>query len=326
MNKENNPGTPLWRALLLEHRWPWRYIYNDLWPWVMQGIKLRFIDYILYRNINKFLLRLNSLSKYKKEDITVIIGVKNIYDDRIINALKSIRNQDYPQNLIKITVVDYDSKKTLISKFKRVCKKYNAEYIRVNNQMVWSRSHCLNIGIKKAKTKYLLTSDVDIIFEKKYISEAVKELRRNPYQIILSICLMLPNISINKLDFKKLKKIAKPRQGENVMTRKPLTDQEKIVAKGISLTLTKFYQDIGGYDEQFRVCGFEDTDLMKRLMKYGLTIKDISSKTFYLHQWHPMYQKIKKIKNYHKAIEKNLQYMRDNYSIIRNKDDWGEIR
>ena len=51
----------------------------------------------------------------KKEDITVVIGVKNRFDHRLENAFKSIRSQDYPQKLIKITLVDYDSDKKLIA-------------------------------------------------------------------------------------------------------------------------------------------------------------------------------------------------------------------
>ncbi len=317
-------GTPLLKALLFEKRLPWRYkkpfirqyesykkFYNEYR--IIEGIRFRFPDYLIRRNLNKPLLKFKPLPKYEKENITVIIGVKDRFDNRIINALESIRYQDYPTDLINITIVDYDSKEELIPKFKNLCKKYNAKYIRINNQPVWNRGHCQNIGIKRAKTKYVLTSDTDIIFEKNYIRESINELKKNPNQIILGFCFFLPDTPIEKFDFKKFKHLAnKPKKNQGL-------------AKGISLTLTYFHHKINGYDEQFKMGGWEDLDLIKRLVINGLNIKGLKDKTYFLHQWHPRHEEAKKIKGYKEQIERNWQYLMINHSIIRNKNGWGEI-
>ncbi|MBW2978074.1 glycosyltransferase [Candidatus Woesearchaeota archaeon] len=256
-------------------------------------------------------LWLNNL--FKKEDITVVIGVKDRYSFRMINSLKSIRNQDYPQALIKIIIVDYDTKKELIQKFKKMIGKYNANYIRVNNKPLWSRAHAMNIGIKRTTTKYILCSDEDIIFERDYIKRAIKELQKNSFQVILSQCFDLPKIKINKIDFNKFKRLAKPR---DIYKRK--------CAYGINLTLRYFYYKVRGYDEFYKLWGYEDKDLIKRFEMFGLNIKLIKNKSIYFHQWHPKYRGIK-IKGYEKQIRKNKEYKNKTNSIIRNKAGWGEI-
>ncbi len=292
--RKENCATPLWKALLLEHRLPWRVKETGL------------VYYFFLRHWYRLMLRFG-LRSSKKPDITVIIGLKNRFDEKIKNALKSIRNQDYNQNLIKILVVDYDSKKEIIPKLKKLCNKYGAKHIRANHKPVWNRGHCLNVGIKRAKTKYILTSDTDIIFEKNYIKEAVEELEKNPYQVVLSRCLNLPNIKINELDIYKLKKLAKNR------------DTAKF-ALGINLTLTYYYHKMHGYDEKYELWGYEDNDLIRRFLRIGLNINVIKNKSFYLHQWHPPGYCAK---DKGKILE-NLRYFESNNCIIRNRDEWGK--
>lgn len=272
----------------------------------------------MYVNKSPFLRYLHLLELFlsrsilkAENDITIIIPVKNRFDYRIKNALKSIRNQDYDPNLIKIVVVDYDSNKELIQKYSSLCEQYNADYLRIEDKPVWCKSHALNIAIKRAKTKYILCTDVDVIFEKDYIKEAIKELKKNYFQVLLSHCFDLPKGSedlINKLEFKRLKSMSKVRKWEG--------------SPGICLTLTYFFHRIKGYDEEYKLWGREDDDLLKRFELYGLTIKNIKDNAVYLHQWHPKYEGIKINK---KQINKNEQHFSENNSIIRNKEGWGEI-
>ena len=307
--RENKKGTPLLRALLFEHRLPWRH---KTWltykiPWLRDDVK--FLEYISIRPLNKLKLRLfENLPKYTQEDITVVIPIKNRYSKRLLNLLKSIRNQSYNQDLIKIILVDYDSKKEQVYFLKKSCHKYNAKYIRVDNHSTWSRSHCLNIGIKRTKTKYLLSTDVDIIFEKDYIKKAIQKLKKQPFSIIVSQCWDLPENWNNQLDFNKLKSLAKPRYyGQNY-------------GSGINMTSTYFYHKLRGYDEKYKIYGIEDLDLIKRLIILGLNIKIIDA--YYFHQWHPVSSKGEKFKHY---ISKNLLYYKHTNSIVRNKTKWGEL-
>ena len=127
-------------------------------------------------------LKLND--QYSKDDVTVIIPIRNRNDYRLPNALKSLRNQNYNKNLIHIYVIDYDGSTEFIDSLKNICESYSVHYMRIENRSGWNKSKCINIGLRDAITKYVLLSDVDIIFENNYISEAVKELQSNPYSIV----------------------------------------------------------------------------------------------------------------------------------------------
>jgi len=297
VNVKNRLGTSLWKAIFIEHRLPWRV--------KIVGIP----NYFILRHIYSLFLRLSFfISKQNlKEDITVVIGVKNRYDHKIINAFKSIRNQDYNQSLIKTILVDYDSDKKLINKFKKLCKDYDVEYVRVDDKPVWNRAHCLNIGIKRAKTKYVLTSDTDIVFEKNYIKESLKKLKKNPFQVLLCHPIYLEKNHKNPIsNYNELKKGVASREGG-----------------GINLTLSYFYKKIKGYDEKYKVWGKEDNDLMKRFWCLGIKTVYINDNTSYLHQYHKGFSGTENIKNRDKIMKENEIYFMKSRSIVRNKDGWG---
>ncbi|MDD5193685.1 MAG: galactosyltransferase-related protein [Candidatus Nanoarchaeia archaeon] len=258
-------------------------------------------------------------SNYPKEDISVVIGIRDRYDYRIENALKSLRNQDYDKNLIKILVVDYGSQIKHFLKLKRLCERYNAEYIRVRRISCWNRAHCLNIGIKKSNTKYILLSDVDIVFEKNYISEGIKELKKNPSQIIFSEVFESKEEDINEKTniLRNFDKIKARCSNRNELTKM----YDYTFGLGIILTLNYFFKQINGLDENYRVWGFEDEDLIARFKMMGLKLKKLEN-TSYIHQWHPRYEGVKAEDK--PQIEKNLAYLRNSHTIKRNLFGWGD--
>ena len=291
-------GTPLWKSLIFQQRLP-------------QRIRIKIAKRLWNFNNKTTTFDPKEIPKYPKEDITVIIGLKNRCDHRIINYFKSIRNQDYDQKLINIKLIDYDSKKRHIRQLKQICKKYNAEYTRVENKPIWNRSHCLNIGIKRTNTKYILASDVDIIFNKNYIQETVKILQKDPFQVIISDCFWLkklPAKQLNSLNFKKV--------------QSSLIKSE--IGYGIALTLTYFFKKIRGYDERVQLWGGEDKDIIKRLSIKGVKEKNIKDSSFYFHQWHELYEGVKKSPKFKKQLTQNMHISNYDFSIIRNKRGWGQ--
>ena len=61
INRENKPGTPLWRALLLEHRLPWRY---DPFKYLLQNEKgFKKLSLLKYFFSNYFYIKYLSLIK-----------------------------------------------------------------------------------------------------------------------------------------------------------------------------------------------------------------------------------------------------------------------
>jgi len=260
--------------------------------------------------------------KDRIEDVTVVMGVKNRVDSRIENALKSIRSQDYPQNLMKIIVVDYGSRIRYMMPLKNLCKTYGAQYIRTRPTTFWNRGHCLNIGIKTAGTKYVLTSDVDIVFEKNYVGEAIKELQKNPYQVIsCDILDLTENQKTDNIDVIKNYSLLKGKS----KNRQDLMNcyGKNIFGMGITMALKHFFAEISGYDENYSIYGSEDQDLAERLELLGLEIKNISDRTSYLHQYHPKFEGLSEDEK--KQIEKNKEYKNKAYNIKRNLSGWGEL-
>ncbi len=270
----------------------------------------------LHNKTNKLI----SFQDYKNEDITVIIGIRNRLDYRIKNALESIRNQDYNQNLIKIIIVDYCSEIKLFFDIKKLCEKYNTQLIRAYGISHWNRAHSLNIGIKKAKTKYILLSDTDIIFERNYLSEAIKELQNNPYQAI--ICEMLDS---NEGDINEKTDVVREYYS---IKKRCITRAEKTkiynyaFGQSIILVPNYFLHEINGLDENYSVWGNEDEDLVERLKMIGLNLKKINDRTSHIHQWHPKFEGIKEKDK--KMIAKNREYFNKSYTIKRNLFGWGE--
>jgi len=257
-------------------------------------------------------------SESQKDDITAIVSVKNRCDYRLVNALKSIRLQDYDQKLIRIVVVDYESKKDLILRYMKICKRFDAEYLRIENTGIWCKGHALNVAIKRAETKYILSTDVDMVFEGNYISKGIGELRKDPRQILISKFWCSQKGDITGMvdvakDYPMLKKASKL-----------VSSEFGDLNPGINMGLARFYREIRGYDESYKLWGFEDNDLVKRFGLLGLKVKDISGEASFIHQWHPMFEGLEG-HDHQKQRMKNLEYFRKNNSIKRNPEGWGKI-
>lgn len=253
-----------------------------------------------------------------RDDVTVVIGVRNRFDYRLVNSLQSIRNQDYPQELIRIVLVDYDSEQTYIKCYAEVSSRFNVDYIHVDNKAIWNRAEALNIGIKNVKTKFVLTSDIDIIFQRNYIRTGVCELSQNFFQIILANVLDTKEGDITDVinidaRFCEIKKVAVCRASQ---------DSKELWGTGINMGITFFYQQIGGYDQRYLLWGGEDDDLMKRFNMLGLKLTNISNKSSFLHQWHRQYEGVDaNLRKLDKCMKRNRGRLRRSYRIkVTNND------
>ena len=256
-----------------------------------------------------YILNLNN----EKEDITVVLTVKNRCDFIIVNTMKSIRNQSYDQSLINIILVDYNSNNEFIDDYKRLCQEYKGEYIRVDNRPLWNEAHAHNVGIKRVKTKYCLCTDIDKILEKNFIAVSIKELQKNCLQYIVCNRHNLNNGDIpDEIDIEK-----------NYYELK-----EKSVQfdpdPGTNLACTYFYKKIKGYDENYKLFFFADNDIMERMQALGLKVRNVSSLTSFIHQGHPEFMGSEE-DNIQEQQELNKIYWFETNSILRNKKGWGEL-
>ena len=164
-----------------------------------------------------------------------------------------------------------------------------------------------------------MLTDVDIIFESNYISQAVRELKSNPYKIIRCV-----TRDSNEGDISEATDIIKEYQDLKSKTVfRHATYQrasKEDFGKGILFVLTDFLHRIGGLDENYKIWGKEDDDVVKRLEMIGLHSFIMEDQTSYIHQWHPKFEGVAEEDK--SLIEKNAQYYHSTHTILRNKNPW----
>lgn len=251
------------------------------------------------------------------DDATVLIGVRNRFDFRLVNALRSIRAQTHQP--VQIVVVDYGSDRTHSRLARDACLHYGADFVRVNHAPIWSRSRCLNIGIRRATTKFLLASDADVIFSPRYISDAIAALKASPFSVICSPMLDLPETSTEF--FRRASETGDDLEVEKWMKRcSPRLGWE--LHPSIVITYTSLFRLIRGYDEYYELWGAEDVDLIRRFTHLGLQPRRHDAESYYLHQWHVKFEGIQD-KEHARQVLRNHAYLAKNHSILRNDGNWG---
>ncbi len=255
----------------------------------------------------------------RPDDVTVLVGIRNRCDYRIANTLRSIREQTYPTDLVHIIVVDYGSDPKSARLTVDACREHDAEYVRVDEAPVWSRARCLNVGIRRTTTKFLLTSDADIVLSPRYLSDAVRALRRSPLSVVCSPMLDLPEESIDAL--RRAAESDEGLQSEEWRGRCSARFGWAL-HPSIAVALTAFFAIIRGYDEYYEGWGAEDDDLMRRFRYLGLDPIGSGSESFYLHQWHPKFEGLSE-QGHRKYVLRNRAYFETHHSILRNPGEWG---
>jgi len=256
----------------------------------------------------------------RPDDITVVIGVRNRSDHRISLALRSIREQTHPAGQIQILVVDYGSEPATAAFIAAICREHGAAHVHVETTEPWSRSRCLNIGIRRVDTTFLMTSDVDILLSPGYISAALRILRESPHSVICSPMLDLPQHSAEVL------RHAADTGGPLLLDEWRRWTKARLDWRShpsITVTYSAFHHLVRGYDEYFELWGSEDLDLLRRLLKLGLDRHILDSDdAFYLHQWHPRYENMP-ADGLKRAIRRNADYRVSVHTILRNTAMWG---
>jgi len=207
--------------------------------------------------------------------VSVIITTKN-EEKNIENCLKSIKNQTY-KNIEIILVDNYSTDKT-----REITKKYtNKIYLKGPE-----RSAQRNYGAQKAKGKYLLFLDADMILSPTVIEECIQEAEEKEY-----IALYIPEKTIGKTFWTKVR------------------DFERSFYIGTPIEAVRFirkdiFLEIGGYDEN--LTGPEDWDLDRRIKQVGKTGR-IKSIIYHNENTLTLKRHLIKKKHYTKSLRKYIQ-------------------
>jgi poly-beta-1,6-N-acetyl-D-glucosamine synthase len=90
--------------------------------------------------------------------------------------IKNLAHRDYIKNKIEIIVVDDKSSDKTRGLCLKAFEKYKIKGQVITNKKRRGTNYNYNLGVKKAKTDIVLTTDADVIFDKKAIKEGLKVL------------------------------------------------------------------------------------------------------------------------------------------------------
>ncbi len=253
------------------------------------------------------------------DDITTVIAIRNVEPFRLYHALQSIRGQEYGFGGVSCVVVDYGSSHDIQKEFRELTEDFGFEYVYVDEKGPWNRSRALNVGIRRARSRFVVSSDVDIIFSSCFFNGAVKALKSQPCSVVYSYCLDLGeevNDILKRDYYNKM-----PTDIERL--RNEATKRWDSPSRGIHVTYRRYYSCVRGYDQNYVEWGAEDDDLYRRFVWLGLDpIVICNERSFYCHIWHEKWGGLITEKRL-QLMAKNMQYFERTRGIKKNSATWG---
>lgn len=216
--------------------------------------------------------------------VTVVFAVRDRSREIVSRSLNSLRFQK-----CKIIVVDYGSKD--LSWYREVIGNYIAA-----GQLDpdFNKAKALNIGFKLATTEYVISSDIDNIFEPNFIDVVESEITK-PKTLVLC-------------------------ERHDIMEDGRIKPHAK-TAYGACFGIDReWIYKVRGYDERFVNWGKEDDDLYRRALSDGYTPVWISDggRTKIMHQYHEPSSR--------KSLRANASLLvHSSNQLVRNPHGWGEL-
>jgi glycosyltransferase involved in cell wall biosynthesis len=231
--------------------------------------------------------------------------------------LQSLEIQDLPFDYEVIVVNDgpKDETEKVCDSFKN---KLNIRYIFTGQRHYRKGKNwrvpgfAINIAAKKAKGEYIVITCAEMIpLEKDMLKLMVEELDKDPKLLVIT-----DGRHDDKSKFKKLFERQSLNFDRNIYNDPTLSVLNTKYPFYMAMNKKDFI-DIGGYDEDFTGNGFDDNDIVDRMILYGAKYKKIDRRV--IHMFH---------KTEHSAKEWGFNkrlYNKRKGAIFRNKEkDWGK--
>lgn len=114
-------------------------------------------------------------------DVTIIVPLYNAYNV-VDKCIKSIINQTYKN--VELLLINDGSKDETLKKIKKYEKEYS--FIKVIDKKNEGVAKTRNLGIKKAKGKYIMFIDQDDYIDEDYVETLLKEIKNNNVDCVFS--------------------------------------------------------------------------------------------------------------------------------------------
>lgn len=196
--------------------------------------------------------------------VSIIFPTFNGWNDTR-QCLESIKKMNYPEDKIETIIIDNHSTDET---YKGIKKQFGwVNFVRLDKNFGFAKA--VNVGIKMAKGKYLLISNNDVIFEKRYLINLVNFLQENPDVGIVGgkVYYKHPQekISFAAARFNFYTGLLRLHKASNKISTSDWIPACNMLIKREVLT------NIGNFDEEFFFY-FEDLDLCLRAKKAGYKI------------------------------------------------------
>lgn len=246
--------------------------------------------------------------------VTIIFPYRDRDGKRVNSSLLSLKMQTVKD--FEVIFVDYGSQDNYAKAIKEIVDGYDfATYCYVGHKgLLWNKSKALNFGIRKAKSDYIITADVDILFKGNFIETVLNNLQPQSF-------------SLFRIGYLSQQETKKQQNQLNLNSVKVSFEGETF---GIGLFSKSDLASIRGLDEFFHFYGSEDEDLNLRLTLSGIKHHSIKEVLLY-HQWHPRYPKKKddqlttkpRLSNVLRLNQRHFIWHREQQITTVNTDKWG---
>lgn len=287
------------------------------------GERLRRVPYYLDREARYAWMLAMPRSRVLRETLHVGLGVWNRVSERLENCLKSLRGQSLPEANIDVTIADLGSAPEVEAELRRLASAYRVRLVLLRvPDATWSRPYTQNAAVRCAapRAKYLLTTDVDMIFQPRFC------------ELLLRAHLAFPNAHVFG-DWLNLPEGAVGPETDVV------GDYERLRAKGTWVGLPgagafqswprAWFERVGGFDERMAGWGAEDDDLRARARRDGLRFVSLQRFATLCHQWHPTQSASAADPaaraEFERLKARNYEILHGDTSIVRNPGGWGEL-
>lgn len=213
--------------------------------------------------------------KDNKPFFSFLTTFRNRSLEHLKRNLDAIQEQSY-QNF-EVIFVNSGSEENTTKDLEKLLTNYDfiTTYIYTETRGYdWNKSHALNISISGINNKVLIINDIEVIFPSNFLEKILKiwDFR----EILIYRLYYLPK---NFTQYELIKK-------EPYKLCKKL-ENSKFTAKGALIFQKKVFEDVGGYDEFYRVWGVEDADFLEMAAQKGYNYRFWTEERVPIfHQWH----------------------------------------